>query len=54
MAKWSNQFISGKEFQKRLNLADLALKKVKWQPCMELFKLKKTYKGSVLSNFAEP
>ena len=30
MAKWPNHFISGKQFQKRPNLADLAFKKAKW------------------------
>jgi hypothetical protein len=29
MAKWPNLFISGKQFQKRPNWADLALKKAK-------------------------
>jgi len=33
MAKWPKHFISGKQFQKRPNLADLAFKKAKWQPC---------------------
>ncbi len=33
MAKWPKHFISGKQFQKRSNLADLAFKKAKWQPC---------------------
>ncbi len=33
MAKWPNHFISGKQFQKRPNKADLAFKKAKWQPC---------------------
>jgi len=32
MAKWPNHFISGKPFQKRPNLDDLAFKKAKWQP----------------------
>ena len=32
MAKWPNHFISGKQFQKRPNLADLAFLKAKWQP----------------------
>jgi hypothetical protein len=32
MAKWPNHFISGKQFQKRPNWADLAFKKAKWQP----------------------
>jgi hypothetical protein len=32
MAKWPNHYISGKQFQKRPNLADLAFKKAKWQP----------------------
>jgi hypothetical protein len=34
MAKWPNHFISGKQFQKRPNLADLAFFKAKWQPCL--------------------
>jgi len=34
MAKWPNHFISGKQFQKRPNMADLAFKKTKWQPCV--------------------
>ncbi len=34
MAKWPNHFISGKQFQKRPNWADLAFKKAKWQPCL--------------------
>jgi hypothetical protein len=33
--KWPNHFIFGKQFQKRQNLADLAFKKAKWQPCLE-------------------
>jgi len=32
MAQWPNHFISGKQFQKRPNLAYLAFKKAKWQP----------------------
>jgi len=32
MAKWPNHFISGKQFQKRPKLADLAFKMAKWQP----------------------
>jgi len=32
MAKWRNHFISGKQFQKRPNSADLAFKQAKWQP----------------------
>ncbi len=32
MAKWLNHFISGKQFQKRPNLPDLAFKSAKWQP----------------------
>jgi len=36
MAKWPNHFISGKQFQKRPNLADLVFKKAKWQPCIYL------------------
>jgi hypothetical protein len=35
MAKWQNHFISGKLFQKRPNLVDLAFKKAKWQLCYE-------------------
>jgi len=31
-AKWPNHLISGKQFQKRPNLVDLAFKKAKWQP----------------------
>ncbi len=33
-AKWSNHFISGKQFQKRPIKTDLAFKKAKWQPCV--------------------
>jgi len=31
-AKWPDYFVSGKQFQKKPNLADLAFKKAKWQP----------------------
>jgi len=31
MDKWQNHFISGKQFQKRPSLAELAFKKAKWQ-----------------------
>jgi len=31
--KWPNHFIPGQQFLKRTNLADLASKKSKWQPC---------------------
>jgi len=33
--KWPNYFISGKQFQRRPNLADLAFKKEIWQPCLK-------------------
>ena len=32
MAKWPNYLISGKQFQKRPNSADLAFLKATWQP----------------------
>ena len=39
MAKWPNNFISGKQFQKRPNLAYLAFLKAKWQPCLGTFQI---------------
>jgi len=32
--KWPNHYISGKQFQIRPKLADLAFQKAKWQPCL--------------------
>jgi len=48
MAKWPNHYISGKQFQKRPKLADLAFKKAKWQPCY------KTDSETFINSLVEP
>jgi len=48
MAKWPNHFISGKQFQKRPNIADFAFKKAKWQPCPE-WTLNQSYLHHILN-----
>jgi hypothetical protein len=39
MAKWPNHFISGKQFQKRPNLADLAFKRPNGNPAITRVKV---------------